>query len=149
MLKGIPKVIDGELLKALSDMGHGDCIAIVDANYPARFLGKNGYVISYPGIGGTELVEAIMKLFPLDHIVDCPVEVMAMEKKDIDNGEPAPEFWSDIYKIMDSYLPFETKRYKKISRNDFYQRSREAFVIVQTGEERLYGNVILKKGVIK
>ena len=35
-----------------------------------------------------------------------------------------------------------------LERFDFYDRAKSAFAVVQTGESRLYGNIILKKGVI-
>lgn len=147
MLKKVPKIISGDLLKILCDMGHGDTIAIVDANYPAQYKGRNTKVISYPGVDATTLLRAIMELFPLDHIVDCPVEVMAMEQKDIAAGMKEPEFWADVDETVKPYV-HNGVTYKKISRDDFYDKSEVATAIIQTGEERLYGDVILRKGVL-
>ncbi len=147
MLKNVPKIISGELLKVLCEMGHGDTIAIVDANYPAQYKGRNTIVINYPGMDATTLLSAIMELLPLDHIVDCPVEVMAMEQKDIDAGMPEPKFWSDVEKTVKPFV-HNDMCYKKISRDEFYDKSEVVCAIIQTGEERLYGDVILRKGVL-
>lgn len=31
----------------------------------------------------------------------------------------------------------------------FYERARNAYAVVATGEERIYANILLKKGVVK
>ena len=76
MLKGIPKIISPELLKALSEMGHGDTLVIADGNFPAESIGKNAIVIRYDAIGVTPLLKAILELFPLDTYVQKPVSLM-------------------------------------------------------------------------
>jgi len=38
---------------------------------------------------------------------------------------------------------------QSIERFAFYEHARQSFAVVQTGERRLYGNNILKEGVIK
>lgn len=72
MLKGIPKIISPELLKVLCEMGHSDTIVIADGNFPAESMGKNAKVIRCDGHGGAELLDAILKLFPLDTYVEKP-----------------------------------------------------------------------------
>lgn len=145
MLKGISKLLNGELLKQLCDMGHGDMLAIVDANYPAFTMGKK--VIAYPGICATELLRALIDVFSLDHISDKSVLLMDMESRDIEQGMCEPEIWSDFIEIIRAAYGTE-KVVGKISRQKFYEMSKDAFIIIQTGEERLYGNLILIKGVI-
>ena len=66
MLKGIPKCISPDLLKALADMGHGDLIVIADDFYPAVSMAKEGITINADGIGAAEMVDAILQLMPLD-----------------------------------------------------------------------------------
>ncbi len=145
MLKGIPKLITPELLKILCEMGHGNEIAIVDANYPAKELGQR--VIRYPGIGVCQLLCEVMKLFPLDHISEEPALVLGLEKKDIDAGMETPEIWSEMERILNSGKERNIK-IGELSRQDFYNRSKKAYAIIQTGEEALYGDLILVKGVI-
>ena len=139
MLKNINPLLTGELLKTLADMGHGDDIAIVDANFPAATMGKR--VIELPGQSATDVLDAILSLFPLDDFVDQPAGIMRAP------GErPAiyTEFDASILAAHGSSLEFEN-----IERFAFYDRARAAYAVVATGERRLYGNIILKKGVIR
>lgn len=145
MLKGINKLLTGDFLKVLCDMGHGDKMVIVDANYPAQTFGKN--VISYSGISATMLLRAVLEVFPIDHISKEPVLLMDMESEDSQLGMSEPEIWNEFEKIIHCEYGCERK-VGKISRQQFYDISKDASVIVQTGEERLYGNIILVKGVI-
>lgn len=142
MLKGINKIIIGDLLKVLCDMGHGDIVTIVDANYPAHTM--NEKVISYPGQSATDLLKAVLELLPLDHIVEEPAYIMDLEPKDKANGMETPDIWNEF----SSLLKYYNKKYQKISRQAFYDMSKKSSVIIQTGEERLYGNIILVKGVL-
>ena len=76
MLKNIPKILSPELLKVLCEMGHSDRIVIADGNFPAESMGKNAIVIRCDGHGVPELLDAILKVFPLDIYVDKPVNLM-------------------------------------------------------------------------
>lgn len=143
MLKGIPPLITPELLKILCEMGHGDEILIADANFPAASIGK--IVVQYPGIDACSTLDAILKLFPLDHLVDAPLGLMAVEEGDKELGKP--EIWSRFQKIAETYHP--GVKMQQIERQEYYHRSREVYAIIQTGERALYGNSFLKKGVIK
>lgn len=146
MLKGINKILNGDLLKALCDMGHGDIVSIVDANYPAQAHGKR--VITYTGVSITELLDAIVKVFPLDHIVEEPALLMEMEPEDRNSGMEEPEIWNELSDIVRKEYGTD-KKIGKISRQKYYDISKEAYLIIQTGEERLYGDIILVKGVVK
>lgn len=146
MLKGINKIFTGDLLKILCDMGHGDELVIVDANFPAETMGKR--VIKLPGSEGTEILEAVLELFPLDHILSEPVVLLDMEPKDRKTGMEAPEIWKDFQNIVNKKAG-STANIGRMSRQEFYNRSKQAYAIIQTGEERLYGDILLVKGVIK
>ena len=76
MLKGIPKIIPPELLKVLCEMGHGDQLVIADGNFPAESIGKNAIVVRMDGHGGSEILKAILTVFPLDTYVDKPATLM-------------------------------------------------------------------------
>lgn len=140
MLKTTPKLLSPDLLKALSEMGHGDEVVIADANYPASTM--NARVIRADGIPATKMLEAILEVIPLDTYAN--ENLMFMETT---NGDPTPAIWKEFLTIAKK----KDKNVKKamIKRFDFYDRSKKAYVIIQTGEERIYGNVIVKKGVIK
>lgn len=145
MLKGINKLLTGDLLKALCDMGHGDMLAVVDANYPAETMAAR--LIKYPGISATELLSAIVEVLPLDHIVEAPVLLMDMEPEDRTSGMNKPSIWKDFAEIIEKEYGSE-KRIGKVSRQEYYNMSKAGSLIVQTGEERLYGDIILIKGVL-
>ena len=140
MLKNVPKIISPELLKVLCEMGHGDEIVIADANYPAETNGLR--VVRADGLKGLELLEAILELIPLDTYADENMLLMATT-----NGDPTPEIWA-IYKDR-AEKKDKNVRLGFLERNEFYNRSKKAYAIVASGEEAIYANIILKKGVIK
>lgn len=140
MLKNVPKIISPELLKVLCEMGHGDEIVIADANYPAETNGKR--VVRADGLKGPELLEAILELIPLDTYAEENMLLMATT-----NGDPTPEIW-DVYK-KGAEKKDKNVRLGFLERNEFYNRSKNAYAIVASGEEAIYANIILKKGVIK
>jgi L-fucose mutarotase len=120
-------------------MGHGDDLVIVDANYPAQASGVP--VLDFPGISATAMTEAVLSVLPLDDFVDKPAAVMKAP-----NDTPA------IYGEFEAVI--EVAEGHKIAvdpleRFAFYDRATEAFAVIRTGERRLYGNIILKKGVIR
>lgn len=139
MLKNIPPVISPELLKIMSEMGHGDEIVIGDANFPAVTCAKR--LVRMDGISGTEALDAIMQLFPLDKVAKKNCCVMA-----VNNGEPTPAIWAEYNKIIDKYEG--VRLLEEVERFAFYERAKNAFAVVQTGEKALYANIILKKGML-
>ena len=139
MLKNISKLLTGDILKALCDMGHGDELVIADTNFPAESC--NQKVIRVPGISGTDLLKAILEVFPLDTYVSSPAILMDLTDSDKAKGMPIPVVWKeyeDLLKVKPDL----------IERNEFYERTKKAFAVIQCGEERQYGNLILVKGVV-
>lgn len=140
MLKGIPDIISPELLKILDEMGHGDEIVIGDGNFPAASNAKR--LVRLDGHGVPEILEAILKLVPLDPYVDSPVMLMQVTPgDDID-----PVIWKDYAKIVKEQSG--DFKMSEIERFKFYERARDAYAIIATGETALYANIILKKGVV-
>ena len=142
MLKNIPKILSPELMKTLMEMGHGDEIVIADGNFPAETFGKK--VIRCDGHGVPELLDAIMKFFPLDTYTEKPVMLMEV----VPGDDVVPTIWEDYNKIINKYEP-ENCKIEMIERFAFYERTKTAFAVVATGEEATYANIILKKGVVK
>lgn len=140
MLKNIPSIISPELLKILHEMGHSDEIVIGDGNFPAASNAKR--LVRCDGHGVPELLDAILKLLPLDTYVEAPV--MLMQVTPGDNVDPV--IWKDYRKIVDAHQ--DNVKFEEIERFAFYERARNAYAIVATGESALYANVILKKGVV-
>ena len=142
MLKNIPKILSPELVKTLMEMGHGDEIVIADGNFPAETIGKR--VVRCDGHGVTELLDAIMQLFPLDTYTEKPVMLM-----EVVPGDPVvPTIWDDYKAVINKYEP-ENCKIEMIERFAFYERAKTAYAVVATGEEAIYANIILKKGVVK
>lgn len=139
MLKNINPLLTGSLLAVLADMGHGDDLVIVDANYPAQASGVP--VLDFPGISATEMAEAVLSLLPLDDFVDKPAAVMQAPNE-------VPSIFTEFEAVIEK-AEGRAIMVDPIERFAFYDRAREAFAIVRTGEKRLYGNIIFKKGVIR
>ncbi|WP_238860090.1 RbsD/FucU domain-containing protein [Clostridium sp. YIM B02569] len=141
MLKGISKILSPELLKILMEMGHTDEIVISDGNFPAGTYSQR--LARLDGHNVPEVLEAILKLFPLDTYVEKPVALMEVVK-----GDPiVPTIWEEYRKIVknghDDFTDFEY-----MDKWDFYERSKKAYAVVVTGESALYANILIKKGVV-
>lgn len=141
MLHNIPPILSPDLLHSLRAMGHGDDIVIADANFPAASMGARVHRLD--GIPATHTLEAVLRLMPLDSFVPDPAHTMQVVGEPDAVPEIVAEFQQIIQATADHPAPIAT-----LERFDFYDRARTAFAIIQTGETRLYGNIILKKGVI-
>ncbi len=144
MLKGIPKILPPELLKALCEMGHADRMVISDGNFPAHSVGKNSIVIRMDGHGVPEVLEAILQLFPLDTYTETPVGLM-----EVVPGDPVETpIWDTYYDIVSKFDARGKAAFEYIERFKFYEEAKDAYLIVVTGESALYANVMLQKGVV-
>ncbi len=139
MLKGIPNQISPELLKILMEMGHGDELVISDGNFPAASIAKR--LVRADGLGGVEILNAILKLFPLDTYAD-PVYLMAK----VPGDDVETPIWDEYKKEISEYSDAEVKF---LERFEFYERAKDAYAVLITGESALYANIIIKKGVVK
>ena len=139
MLKNIHPLLTSQLLAVLADMGHGNEIAIVDANFPAAACAER--LIEMPGISATDILDAILTVLPLDDFVEQPVSYMQAP------GEPLPiydEFAASVEKGEGRKIVLAG-----IEPSAFYERAQNAFAVISSGERRLYGNILLRKGVIR
>lgn len=143
MLKGISSLVSPGLLKVLAEMGHGDELVIADGNFPGESVGKR--CVRCDGHGCAEVMAAIMALFPLDDFVEAPVAVMETPKGMFPNDR-AP-IWTEFQKIAEADLP--TVQFERMEHEAFMERAGRAYAVVQTGESALYGNVLLRKGVVR
>ncbi len=140
MLVGISPVLSPELLALLCRMGHGDEIVLADAHFPGETCNDN--VLRADGIRIPELLDGILPLFVLDQYVDQPV--MMMDAVPGDTLDPAVE--ASYRAVIDKHWS-DTAPIARIERFAFYERAKNAFAVVMTGETAKYGNIILKKGV--
>ena len=139
MLKGIAPVISPELLKVLAEMGHGDELILADAHFPGHTM--NPRVLRADGIGIATLLDGMLPLFELDSYADPLVMMAAVEGDQLD---PAVE--TNYMGAVHRHAP-GAKPPVRIDRFAFYDRARQAFAVVMTGETAKYGNILLKKGV--
>lgn len=142
MLRFIDPVLGPELLYTLRAMGHGDEIVVVDANFPAETMGRR--VIRAEGTDALRMSEAILKLMPLDEFESEAAFCMAQVDAPDTLAPICESFGTLVERYSDGRFGV-----KPIERFAFYDRARESFAVVVTGETRLYGNLILKKGVIR
>jgi len=141
MLKGVPAVLTPDLLWALSAMGHGDTLAVVDANYPAYAL--HSRVLPLAGVDITDAFAAIGAVLPVDQAVEPAVFAMAPD------GDPDAVIES--HAAVGAVLSASEGRAVTIGpveRSDFYRQARDAFAVVLTGETRSYACFLLTKGVV-
>ena len=141
MLKNIPSILSPELLKILMEMGHGDEIVIADGNFPAASIARR--LIRADGHGVPPVLEAVLKLFPLDIYVPKPVALMQVV--------PGDKVETPIWNVYDRIIRASGEKFdgfENVERFAFYERAKKAYAVVATGESALYANIILKKGVV-
>ena len=144
MLKNIPKILSPELLKVLCEMGHSDRIVIADGNFPAESMGKNAIVIRCDGHGVPELLDAILKVFPLDIYVDKTVNLMEVMPGDT----VETPIWDTYKEIVAKHDERGANAIGNIERFAFYEEAKTAYAIIATSEKALYANIMLQKGVV-
>lgn len=139
MLKNLNPLLTGDLLAILADMGHGDDIAIVDANFPAASMAQR--LVRLPQTSATDALDAVLSLFPLDDFVELPAAAMR-----------TPDGRAPIYDDFEAQMTAAEGRtvgIELIDRFAFYDQTKTAYAVIATGERRLYANILLKKGVIR
>jgi L-fucose mutarotase len=141
MLKRIDPLLSAQLLTILAEMGHGDELAIVDANFPAVSMGKRVVQISASAVA---TLDSVLTLLPLDDFVEAPATVMEVVGDPDAVPEVVREFQMSLSNAEERIIKTD-----RIDRFAFYERTRSAFAVVATGETRLYGCILIKKGVIR
>lgn len=141
MLKGIPSILPPELLKILMEMGHGDELVLADGNFPSASMAQR--LVRCDGHGVPEILDAALRLFPLDTFVDAPATLMSV----VPGKEVPTPIW-DVFREITQRREPDACKFEFVERFAFYERAKKAYAIVATGERALYANVILKKGVV-
>jgi L-fucose mutarotase len=139
MLRGLDPLLTPDLLHALASMGHGDTIAVVDANFPAAATARR--LIPLAGANAQAVLNAILTLLPIDEFEPDPITVMQV----VGDGDATPPPVQDFATVLARHAAVPPVA---IARHAFYRAAAACFAIVQTGERRFYGNILLRKGVI-
>ena len=128
MLKNIPSIISPDLMHTMMSMGHGDTLVIGDGNFAASTYAKR--LIRLDGHNNSDILDAIMKFFMLDQFTKYPVTLMKPN-----------------YNIIIKYEP-SFKEFEYIDRFSFYEKAKNAYACIATGETSIYACLIITKGVI-
>ena len=146
MLWGIDPLLDADLLYALRRMGHGDEIVVVDANFPAASTAMStvmGEPILMAGVNAARAVEAILSVMPLDTFVPDP----ACRMEVVGDPDAIPPVQREVQQAIDraasKHVPMQG-----LERFAFYERAKNVFAIIASGERRFYAYFIFKKGVV-
>jgi len=140
MLKGISPLLSPDLLAVLARMGHGDEIVLADAHFPGESIHTR--VLRADGLRIADLLDAIMPLFTPDQYVAHPLAMMAAVPGDVLDPKVEESYMAAVRVSWPDIAPVE-----RVERFAFYDRAKEAYAVVMTGETAKYGNIILKKGV--
>lgn len=146
MLKGIDPRLNADVLYVLRAMGHGDAIVIADTNFPSDSVARHtvfGELLRMENLTCAEAINAILSVMPLDTFVDDFAGRMEM----VDDANAIPPVQGEVQAEIDT-VEGKSRPMIGIERFDFYDRARESYAVIQTGERRFYGCFILRKGVI-
>ena len=143
MLKNLPPLLTPDALHALASMGHGDDLVIVDANFPAAQLAQRSgaRLVQLAGASALEALRAVLQVLPLDDFVPAAAWTMQV----VGDAAAVPEAVAQFQQLL---RDAGEKAPESLERFAFYERARSAFLILRTGEQRTYGNILLRKGVI-
>ena len=142
MLKGIPEILSPELLKVLCEMGHSDRLVIADGNFPVMSMGKNAHIIRMDGHGVPEILDAILRVFPLDTYIEKPVNLMEVMPGD----DVQTPIWDVYKKTVEKYDERGKNAIGEIERFKFYEETKTAYAVIATSENAHYANIMLQKG---
>jgi len=146
MLKSIDPLLNADVLYALRAMGHGDDLVICDTNFPADAVAREtvlGELLRIDNVSAAEAARAILSVLPLDSFVDEP----ALRMEIVGNPDQLPDVQYEVQAEIDA-AEGRSWPMGSVERFEFYERARNAYCVIQTGERRFYGCFILKKGVI-
>ena len=143
MLKNLPPLLTPDALHALASMGHGDDLAIVDANFPSASLARQGgaRLVELPGTDAPALLQAVLQLLPLDTFTADPARTMAVVGDAAAVPPPVAAFQAALAAAGEAPA-------MAVERHAFYAQAGAAFAIFRTGEMRKYGNILLRTGVV-
>ena len=146
MLKNLDPLLNADVLQALRAMGHGDYLVICDTNFPADSVARHtslGKLLRIDNVSAARATEAVLSVMPLDTFIDDAAQRMEI----VDSPDEVPPVQAEVQGAIDSA---EGKPWPMVSveRFAFYDRAKQAYAVIATGERRFYGCFILTKGVI-
>ena len=146
MLKGLDPRLNAEVLYALRAMGHGDTLIIADTNFPSDTIARQtvlGELLRMDNLASAEAAEAVLSVLPLDTFVDD----FAGRMEILGNPEEIAPVQAEVQAAIDA-AEGKSRPMIGIERFAFYDMAKQAYAVIQTGERRFYGCIMLRKGVI-
>ncbi len=143
MLKGIDPILNADVLYALRAMGHGDDLIIADTNFPSDSVAREtvlGEVLRIDR-SAADVIRAVLSLYPIDTFVDDAAARMQVV------GEPN-KILPVMEEVQAQVSAVNGPKLIEIERFAFYDRSKKAYAVIQTGERRFYGCFAFRKGVV-
>lgn len=141
MLIGIDPLLGPECLATLRGMGHGDCLVLADANYPASSTAQR--LIRMDGASVLQALAAVLSVLPIDDFDPRPLLCMQV----VGSPEQVPPIVREMQLLVDRVVP-AAPRIASIERFAFYALAKTAYAVIATGERAFYANLILRKGVV-
>lgn len=146
MLKGISPLLNADVLHALRAMGHGDDLIIADTNFPSDSVARQttyGKLLRIDNVTAAEAVKAVLSVMPIDTFVEDAAARMEI----VDRPDEIPAVQHEVQQEIDA-AERNTRKMMSIERFAFYERAKQAYCVIQTGERRFYGCFALRKGVV-
>ena len=145
MLKGLDPLLSADLLWVLAAMGHGDDIALVDANHPAERIARasiSGRLIRLPGVTMERAARAILSVLPLDDFTLDAARRMEVVGHPLEVPPVQTLVQAELARIAPGVAMHGIERFA------FYEAAKGSFAVVQAGDPRPYGCFLFRKGVI-
>ncbi|MHA1151172.1 MAG: RbsD/FucU family protein [Alphaproteobacteria bacterium] len=146
MLKGINPLLNADVLRALRAMGHGDDLIVADGNFPSDSVARQtrlGKLLRIDNTTAAEAIEAVLSVMPLDSFVDDSAARMEI----VGAPDEVPPVQQEVQAAIDA-AEGAPRPMTSIERFAFYERAKQAYCVIQTGERRFYGCFAFRKGVI-
>lgn len=141
MLKGIDPLLNGELLKQLDQLGHGESLALVDRNFPAYGVGAP--VVDLGEVTVQRVTKALMSVFPVDQYSDSPIARMGID------GDLGAE--NEAHKAVLAAVNHEEtteRQWRVIPRMDFYSEVKNVRLVIRCLDSAPFACFIFQKGVV-
>jgi L-fucose mutarotase len=151
MLLGIDPLLGPECLAILRAMGHGDCLVLADANYPASSTAQR--LVRMDGATVLQALAAVLGVLPVDDFDARPLisprgpSPALVSMQVVGNPEQVPPIVREMQLVVDRMVP-SAPRIASIERFAFYALARTAYAVIATGERAFYANLIIRKGVV-
>ncbi|WP_315834218.1 RbsD/FucU family protein [Bradyrhizobium prioriisuperbiae] len=146
MLKTIDPLLNADVLYALRAMGHGDRLVVCDTNFPADSIARQtrlGYLLRIDNVSAARALRAVLSVLPLDTFVDDA----AIRMEIVGSPQEVPPVQREVQAEIDR-AEGRAWTLVPVERHAFYEKAKQAYCVIATGERRFYGCFLFTKGVI-